>query len=331
MSVVFTILPHMSEKRTVTIKATQGPLDVAISPMKPPQPFLRWAGGKRRLTSLLIQAFPTEFDPAVNRFFEPFIGGGALMFATGNKNSDLFIPGKNILINDSNPDLVIVYKVIKRKLPELLQALKKLSRDLSKEEFERVRSSSPKTDISRAARFIYLNKTCFNGLWRVNSTGQFNVPWGKLVNPLIFDPINLEACRMRLVGAKITCGSFSTAVKDSTKGDLVYFDPPYLPLSPSASFSQYAKDNFNVRDHEELAELISELTERGVFVILSNSDTPETRRIFGKSLTLRQISMNRSISAAAHARKPVNEVLGTNFLVKRGSDIAGLKVISRSR
>ena len=331
MSVALTILPIMPTRKPDTKNASQGKLELAVSPRKPPQPFLRWAGGKRRLTNLLIQTFPEDFDPKVNRFFEPFIGGGALMFATGNKNSDLFIPGKNIFINDSNPDLVIVYKVIKRNLPELLQALKTLSKDLSKEQFERVRSSSPKTDIGRAARFIYLNKTCFNGLWRVNSSGQFNVPWGKLAKPLIFDPDNLEACRTRLIGAKISCGSFLSAVKDATKGDLVYFDPPYLPLSPSASFSQYAKDNFSIKDHEKLAEVISDLTKRGVFVILSNSDTPETRRIFGKFLTLRQISMNRSISAAAHARKPVNEVLGTNFPVKRGSNIAELKVISRSK
>ena len=320
----------MPAKRAITAKATQELLELAVSPRKPPQPFLRWAGGKRRLTGLLIQAFPTEFDPRVNRFFEPFIGGGALMFATGNRSSDLFIPGKNVFINDSNPDLVIVYKVIKYHLPELLKVLKKLSKNLGKEEFERIRSSSPRTEIARAARFIYLNKTCFNGLWRVNSSGQFNVPWGKLVNPLIFDQENLEACSKRLIGAKISCGSFTQAVKTAKKGDLVYFDPPYLPLSPSSSFSQYAKDNFNTRDHEKLAEVISNLTDRGVSVILSNSDTPETRRIFDKLLTLRQISVNRSISAAAHARKPVNEVIGTNFQVKRGTDIAGLKVISRS-
>jgi DNA adenine methylase len=330
MSGVLTILPYMPAKRAITAKATQELLELAVSPRKPPQPFLRWAGGKRRLTGLLIQAFPTEFDPRVNRFFEPFIGGGALMFATGNKSSDLFIPGKNVFINDSNPDLVIVYKVIKYHLPELLKVLKKLSKNLGKEEFERIRSSSPRTEIARAARFIYLNKTCFNGLWRVNSSGQFNVPWGKLVNPLIFDQENLEACSKRLIGAKISCGSFTQAVETAKKGDLVYFDPPYLPLSPSSSFSQYAKDNFNTRDHEKLAEVISNLTDRGVSVILSNSDTPETRRIFDKLLTLRQISVNRSISAAAHARKPVNEVIGTNFQVKRGTDIAGLKVISRS-
>jgi DNA adenine methylase len=312
-------------------KATQELIDPEMVQVKAPQPFLRWAGGKRRLTNLLIQAFPPGFDPMQNKFFEPFIGGGALMFATGNKSAELFIPGKNICINDSNPDLVIVYRVIKNQLPELLKELEKLSRDLSKEEFERIRSSSPKTNVSRAARFIYLNKTCFNGLWRVNSSGQFNVPWGKLKNPLIFDPMNLEACRKRLAGSKITSGGFAEAVKSAKRNDLVYFDPPYLPLSPSSSFSQYAKDNFGVPDHEELAETIDRLTRKGVSVILSNSDTPETRRIFGKTLTLRQILMNRSISAAAHARTPVNEVIGTNFAVKKGSEISELKVISRSR
>lgn len=298
---------------------------------KAPQPFLRWAGGKRRLTNLLIQAFPQDFDPKVNKFFEPFIGGGALMLATGNKNAEMYIPGKNLVINDSNPDLVIVYKVIKGQLPELLAELDKLSKNLSKEEFERVRSSSPNTNVARAARFIYLNKTCFNGLWRVNSSGQFNVPWGKLKNPLIYDASNLEACRKRLTGAKITVGGFSEAVTLAKKNDLVYFDPPYLPLSASSSFSQYSKDNFGVRDHEELAETISRLTRKGVYVILSNSDTPETRRIFGKTLTLRQIMMNRSISAASHARTPVNEVLGTNYSIKKGTEISALKVISRPK
>jgi DNA adenine methylase len=144
----------MSPAARSSTKSTQGQFDLGIDEGKAPQPFLRWAGGKRRLTNLLIQAFPPDFDPKVNRFFEPFIGGGALMFATGNKNADLYIPGKNILINDSNPDLVIVYKVIKNHLPELLKELKKLSRNLSKEEFERVRSSSPTTNVTRAARFI---------------------------------------------------------------------------------------------------------------------------------------------------------------------------------
>jgi DNA adenine methylase len=321
----------MSKIKGSSSKAVQGQIDLGITGGKGPQPFLRWAGGKRRLTNLLIQAFPPDFDPNVNRYFEPFIGGGALMFATGNKNAKLYIPGKNVLINDSNPDLAITYRVVKNQLPSLIEELEKLSRNLSKEEFERIRSSSPKSNVTRAARFIYLNKTCFNGLWRVNSSGQFNVPWGKLKNPLIFDPLNLEACRKRLVGVKITTGGFSEALQSAKKNDLVYLDPPYLPLSVSSSFSQYAKDNFGIDDHEELAETIATLTKKGVRVILSNSDTPETRRIFGKTLTLRQILMNRSISAAGSARTPVNEVLGTNYKIQRGTDISELKVISRSR
>lgn len=331
LSVVLTIISCMPIASKSPSKATQEVLSLVTSESKAPQPFLRWAGGKRRLTSLLIQAFPSDFDPKQNRFFEPFIGGGALTFATGDKNTNFYIPGKNICINDSNPDLVIVYKTIKTHLPELIKELKKLSKDLSREEFERIRSSAPTTNVNRAARFIYLNKTCFNGLWRVNASGQFNVPWGKLKNPLIFDPENLEACRKRLTGAKISTGGFVEAVKTAQKNDLVYLDPPYLPLSPSSSFSQYAKDNFGVRDHEELAETITRLTLKGVHVILSNSDTPETRRIFDKTLTLRQIMMNRSISASANSRIPVNEVIGTNFNVARGTEISKLKVISRPK
>ena len=323
--------PYMSKTTRPSSKATQSQFDLGLAGGKAPQPFLRWAGGKRRLTSLLIQAFPQDFKPEVNRYFEPFVGGGALMFATGNKSAELFIPGKHIFINDSNPDLVTTYKVIKNQLPELLSELEKISQNLSKEEFERIRSSTPTSNVTRAARFIYLNKTCFNGLWRVNSSGHFNVPWGKLKNPLIFDQANLEACRKRLSGSHITAGKFSEAVASAKKNDLVYFDPPYLPISRSASFSQYAKDNFGVSDHEELAETINRLTKKGVHVILSNSDTPETRRIFGKTLTLRQIMMNRSISAAAHARTQVSEVLGTNYTLKRGTEISNLRLISRPR
>ena len=122
----------MSPTTRTSLKSSQAQLDLRDAMVKAPQPFLRWAGGKRRLTSLLIQAFPSNFDPTVNRYFEPFIGGGALMFATGNKYGDLYIPGKNIHINDSNPDLVITYRAIKNQLPELLMELRKITRNLTK-------------------------------------------------------------------------------------------------------------------------------------------------------------------------------------------------------
>ena len=152
-----------------------------------PKPFLRWAGGKRRLTNLLIDSIPESFDPKSDCYFEPFIGGGALVFALGDKTHELYIPGKNLYLNDSNPDLIVTYQVVRSEVDSLIKKLSRLAQDTSKSAYEKIRSSSPEDEIGRAARFIYLNKTCFNGLWRVNSKGVFNVPWGKLKNPLIFD------------------------------------------------------------------------------------------------------------------------------------------------
>jgi DNA adenine methylase len=298
---------------------------------KSPQPFLRWAGGKRRITRTLIQAFPRNFNPNVNRYFEPFIGGGALMFATGDRASNFYIPGKNIFINDSNPDLITAYKAIQGSLPQLIATLKKLSKKLSKDDFENIRKWNPKNDIEIAARFIYLNKTCFNGLWRVNSSGQFNVPWGKLKNPQIFDEQNLRACSARLRNARISNLSFEKSITRAREGDLVYFDPPYIPLSNSASFSQYSKENFNLQDHIKLAEVIKNLTNKGVYVVLSNSDTHETREIFSKQLTLRQVLMNRSISASSNSRTPVYELIGTNYKVTKLAELQNLKMVSKMR
>jgi DNA adenine methylase len=292
-----------------------------------PKPFLRWAGGKRKLTNLLIDAIPTKFNPTEHRFFEPFVGGGALMLALGNTNAPIFVPGKNLFINDMNPDLVSTYKVIRDEVNELIADLTVMGSDLTKRQFEAVRAMTPRDEVERAARFIYLNKTCFNGLWRVNSSGQFNVPWGKLKNPLIFDEQNLLAVSHRLQKAKITNQDYQEATEKVSEGDFVYFDPPYLPISSSASFSQYAKADFNEKNHRQLAETIKKLKKKKAFVILSNSDTKLTREIFGPLMNLHQISMQRSISAAAGSRKPVNEILGTNFPIKRGSTISMLKEI----
>lgn len=292
------------------------------------KPFLRWAGGKRKLAELIIESVPTNFDPIQNRYFEPFIGGGALVFALGNPRGDLYIPGKNLHLNDSNPDLITTYKVVRSDVEGLIRKLTKLSRDTSKATYERVRSSKPKDEISRAARFIYLNKTCFNGLWRVNSKGEFNVPWGKLKTPNILNEENLRACSKRLKGSHLTSGDFAKALEDVSKGDLVYFDPPYIPLTSSASFSKYAKDDFSIEDHERLSDLIAKLVKKGVHVILSNSDTSLSRDIFGPHLTLRQISVKRSISAASSSRKPVMEIIGTSFPVPPSSYLSKCKTVN---
>jgi DNA adenine methylase len=294
-----------------------------------PTPFLKWAGGKRKLAPLLIESFPSSFDGHKHRYFEPFIGGGALAFALGDTSKDFFIPGKNLFINDMNPELVITYQVIRDDVSALIKELGRLSNKINEKIYYEMRASSPRGKVKRAARFIFLNKTCFNGLWRVNSKGEFNVPFGKAKNPTLFSEENLRACSARLQESTITLGGFEDAIKRARKGDLVYFDPPYIPLTPSASFSQYSKENFGTKDHERLQSTIQSLTDRGVFVLLSNSDTPLTRKTFRKSLTLRRILMARNISSSGNNRKPVFEILGMNYPHRRKTSMGELEVISR--
>lgn len=278
---------------------------------KAPAPFLRWAGGKRKLVPVITSMFPKNFDGEKQRFHEPFVGGGSLMLALGDKNSNYYVPGKNLFINDSNPDLIDTYTAIRDTPAELIKELKKLSNDLSKSAFEEIRSQRHANAIKRAARFIYLNKTCFNGLWRVNSRGEFNVPWGQIKSPLICDEQNLNAVSARLQKSTITQTTFSSAINAVSSGDVVYFDPPYIPLTSSASFASYAKEGFGIMDQYALAGSISGLTDRGAWVLLSNSDTPETREIFG-SLHLYQLDVTRSISAKSSSRMKVKEILASN-------------------
>lgn len=298
-----------------------------ISTPKAPIPFLKWAGGKRKLSQLIISAFPHDFDPKVNRYFEPFIGGGALTFALGNQNGKIYVPGKNLYINDMNPDLVNTYKIIRDDVDSLINELKKFEKLNNADSFYEIRGTFYSDKVSQAARFIYLNKTCFNGLWRVNSNGFFNVPFGRYKNPNILDAENLRLCSKRLQKSKISHGDYVKAVSKAVRGDVVYFDPPYIPLTKTAAFSQYAKEDFGLGDQETLAQTIKALTARGVRVILSNSDTPLTRKIFGKHLVLRQILVARTISAQASTRKSVYEVIGTNYRLTKDVDLQKLKII----
>ncbi len=295
---------------------------------KAPAPFLKWAGGKRKLAPLLISAFPNDFDPKHNSFFEPFVGGGALSFALGNRQGRLYVPGKNLYINDSNPDLVNTYKVIRDNLKSLIAELRKFQDLNDPDSFYEIRAKLYVDEVQRAARFIYLNKTCFNGLWRVNNNGLFNVPFGRYKNPNILDIPNLELCSERLQKAKITHSTFTKALAKATAGDVVYLDPPYIPLTKTAAFSQYAKEDFGINDQKLLATTIGELTARGVRVILSNSDTPLTREIFGNQLKLRQILVARTISAKASTRQSVHEVIGVNYRLPKDVDLTLLKIVN---
>ena len=287
-----------------------------------PGPFLRWAGGKRQLLPTLLGSLPK--DLADGRFYEPFIGGGALMFALAET-----VPGSKIVINDANEDLIAAYTAVRDTPEQLLAELLKLSKDTSSDKYYEVRDKLvPANDLEKAARFIYLNKTCFNGLWRVNSKGKFNVPYGKLAKPTIIDEALLKENSARLRGAIIRCGSYTAAVSDAQSGDVVYFDPPYIPLNSTSSFSKYAKEDFGDLDQWALGGVIKGLVERGVRVMLSNSDTELSRKIFGGTLELRQVSATRSISAAADSREKVMEILGFSYPTK-GLTAASLRKVAK--
>lgn len=316
-------------------------------------PFIKWAGGKRKITKLLQDSFPFSFYESKSNYFEPFVGGGALALSLGDNDGIFNVPGSRIFINDMNPDLVATYEVIRDSVNELMQKLEKIQEEFLElarpndddiktsngpekgnitraDYFYEVRAQEPKDKIDVAARLIFLNKTCFNGLWRVNSKGKFNVPYGHHKNPSLYTEANLKECHRRLQGSSISHSEFTLAVNSAKKGDLVYFDPPYIPLNLTSSFSQYSKNDFGLKEQRDLARLIENLTERGVFVILSNSDTPETRDIFGEVLSLRRILMTRYISASAKNRNSVYEVIGTNFEVVENSPLIGLESISRN-
>ena len=278
-------------------------------------PFLRWAGGKRKLAGLISNSIPDSFWKSNNIFYEPFVGGGAVMLHLGNHKSKMYVDGARLHINDMNPDLICTYQVIQNEVEGLILQLEILSKDLSKEKYYEIRAQQNLEGIGRAARFIYLNKTGFNGLWRVNSKGHYNVPWGQLKNPTIFEPETLRSVAQRLVGARITHTEYSSAVDSAVASDVVYFDPPYIPLSTSSSFSQYAMADFGLKEQNQLAETIAILKSKSVDVILSNSDTELSREIFGSVMNLYQIDASRAIAAKASSRGSVKEIIGTTMKI----------------
>ncbi len=267
-----------------------------------PRPFVKWAGGKRQLVDLLLKNAPVSF----NRYLEPFIGGGALLFN---------ILPHNAIISDINPELINAYKVI-AKDPEGLLASLRLHRN-EEEYFYQVRGMdiSNMSEIERASRFIFLNKTCFNGLYRENSKGKFNVPFGRYKNPNIDDGDNLRAISSYLNGSKIEilCQDYKTTAGMAKAGDFVYFDPPYHPISQTASFTRYAKGDFAASDQEALAETFHSLSKKGCHLMLSNSNVPFIRELY-KEFNVIEIEASRFINCKADKRgKGLYEVLVKNY------------------
>lgn len=267
-----------------------------------PRPFVKWAGGKRQLLNILNESAPASF----NRYFEPFIGGGAFLFSQ--------LPN-SATVSDANPELINCYQVIRDNVEGLIRSLVLHKNDEDHFYATRAKNLKKLTPIQRASRFIYLNKTCFNGLYRENRSGQFNAPYGRYENPKIADKDNLLAISEYLNGADIEIYSsdYQAIISKAKAGDFVYLDPPYVPLTKTASFASYVKGGFGLDDQMALAKAFAVLSEKGVYVMLSNSNTPIIHELYAE-FNIKTIHASRSINCKGGKRgKEENEVLVVNY------------------
>ena len=274
-----------------------------------PKPFVKWVGGKRQLLAQFrnMELYPPDgFNPVTSKYFEPFVGGGAVFFDLLPLNAEL---------SDLNQDLVTTYNVIKSDVEQLIESLK--THKYEKDYFLAIRSqdSSSLNDIEIAARFIYLNRTCFNGMYRVNSKGKFNVPFGRYTNPVICDEDNLRKVSKSLQNVEVKHQDYKAVLGSAKAGDFVYFDPPYYPVSKTASFTSYTSSAFLDKEQVELRDTVLELHRRGCFVMLSNSDVPFIREIYSNQdgIRMNSVSAGRSINSKGSGRGKISEVLVTNY------------------
>ena len=275
-----------------------------------PKPFVKWAGGKRQLIPILNQNLPESFGT----YYEPFLGGGALLFHILTDKND-----QKCSISDLNSDLVLAYTTIRDRIDTLITSLKNHEKNYQKDSesyYYSIRESNPRSEIEKTSRLIFLNRTCFNGLYRVNSKGKFNVPLGKYSNPNIVNEENIRAVSHILQSSRtaIKCRDFEAVLRDAKKGDLIYFDPPYQPVSATSNFTSYTTKDFTYDDLTRLAELCLKLDSRGCNVLLSNSDSQEVADIFAKNpWKITRIAANRSINSNSKKRTGHFELLIKNY------------------
>jgi DNA adenine methylase len=260
------------------------------------KPFLKWAGGKGRLIPQYQPFLPQSFDT----YYEPFLGGGALFF---------HLRPQRAVLSDINPELVNVYTCVRDHVDDLIEHLKGHAANHSHDYYYQIRSSSPNASVERAARLLYLNKTCFNGLYRVNAQGQFNVPIGRYSNPKICDPVLLHAASEALQSATILQRSFKDVLDSNPSAqDFIYFDPPYQPLSVTSNFTSYSRDAFTAEHQKQLRDVFAQLAQQKVQAILSNSDCPFIRALY-QGFDIQTIQAARAINSQASKRGKINEVL----------------------
>ncbi len=263
------------------------------------KPFLKWAGGKSRLLPVLRDCLARQ---TYRGYFEPFLGGGALFFDVAPKTA---------VLNDRNSELIFCYQIVRDHPAELLNSLKRMQ--ISESEFYRLRSLSPEilSDVERAARFIYLNKTCYNGLYRVNKKGEFNTPYGRNDKVALADENNLYRASRILRNADLRSEDYASVVRDAAKGDFVYLDPPYLPVGKFADFKRYTKETFFEDDHHKLAETFRELSTKGCIVLLSNSFHEKISSLYS-GFYQEVVEMPRFINCKGEGRGRVRELLVSN-------------------
>jgi len=273
-----------------------------------PTPFLKWAGGKRQLLPQMQKYFPSNF----NQYIEPFVGGGAVFLFLYNEG---FLKNKTFLI-DTNEDLINTYKVVKNNVEDLIDDLKIHVND--KDYYYSVREKdrnqeiyNKMTFIEKASRIIYMNKCCYNGLYRVNSKGQFNVPFGKYKNPKFCDGENLRSVSLALKNVELVHGSFEKVLNFAKKDDFIYFDPPYHPLSATSSFTSYTKDDFGMKYQEKLFEIFQELDKRRCKLMLSNSFSDFIRGLY-EDYNKIELKATRAINCDATKRGKIKEILIVN-------------------
>lgn len=268
----------------------------------PPAPFLKWAGGKRQLLSVLLQRIPSLTDC---RYHEPFLGGGALFFALQTRG---LLGKKSARLADINEELINTYKVVQKQVEPLIRLLSCYKND--SDLFYSMRAVQPHTldPIERAARMIYLNKTCFNGLFRENQQGQFNVPFGHYTSPKICDEVGLRSASMALKKASIEHTSFEELLSNVKKGDFVYLDPPYVPLNKTSSFVGYTAKGFQKEAHFQVANLVQQLEELEVNVLASNSGAQLVYELYAK-FPKEEVLARRAINSKASHRGRVGELL----------------------
>ncbi|HVY36925.1 MAG TPA: DNA adenine methylase [Polyangia bacterium] len=268
-----------------------------------PRPFLKWAGGKRQLLPRILALVP----PRIGTYVEPFLGGGALFFALAAERRF-----RRAVLGDVNAELINCYSAVRDDVAGVIAKLARMRNTPTT--YYKIRAQRPDAldPVARAARVIYLNRCGYNGLYRVNSDGNFNVPFGRYARPRICDPDGLRAASQALAGVELVCGDFNAVLSGRGRrrlgaDDFVYLDPPYVPISKTASFTGYA-GGFSMADQERLAQQLRRLSDKGIAAVLSNSDCADTRRLY-EGLPSASLPARRAINSVASRRGPVAELL----------------------